>query len=57
MTLLQEIIEWLVLHVHGLVNFLNSRLLHNRMVVFQIYLQFKLQKRNLDPLHVENLTV
>ncbi|KAL2311391.1 hypothetical protein Nmel_003095 [Mimus melanotis] len=24
------------------------------MVVFQIYLQFKLQKRNSDPLHVEN---
>ncbi|KAM7149715.1 kinesin-like protein KIF2A isoform 6-T8 [Molossus nigricans] len=48
MTLLQEIIEWLVLHVHGLVSFLNSLPLHNRMVVFQIYLQFKLQKRNLD---------
>lgn len=42
--------QWLVLHVHGLVSFLNSLPLHNRMVVFQIYLQFKLQKRNLDPL-------
>ncbi|KAJ6669934.1 hypothetical protein lerEdw1_000483 [Lerista edwardsae] len=42
--------KWLVLHVHDLHNFLNSLLRHNRMVVFQIYLQFKLQKRNLDPL-------
>lgn len=43
-------LQWLVLHVHGLVSFLSSLPLHNRMVVFQIYLQFKLQKRNLDPL-------
>lgn len=42
--------QWLVLHVRGLVSFPNSLPLHNRMVVFQIYLQFKLQKRNLDPL-------
>lgn len=42
--------QWLVLHVHGPLSFLNSHLPHNRMVLFQIYLQFKLQKRNLDPL-------
>ncbi|OBS70248.1 hypothetical protein A6R68_01211, partial [Neotoma lepida] len=48
-----KIVKWLVQHVHGLVSFLNSLLLHNRMVVFQIYLQFKLQKRNLDLLDVD----
>ena len=48
--------QWLVLHAHGLVSFLNSLPLHSRMVVFQIYLQFKLQKRNLDPLVCKSCT-
>lgn len=43
-------LQWLVLHVRDLLSFLSSLPPLNRMVVFQIYLQFKLQKRNLDPL-------
>lgn len=43
-------LQWLVLHVHDLLSFPSSLPPLNRMVVFQIYLQFKLQKRNLDPL-------
>jgi len=43
-------LQWLVLHVRGLHSFPSSLPPLNRMVLFQIYLQFKLQKRNLDPL-------
>lgn len=43
-------LQCLVLDARDLLSFLSSLPLLNRMVVFQIYLQFKLQKRNLDPL-------
>lgn len=43
-------LQWLVLHARDLLSFPSSLPPLSRMVVFQIYLQFKLQKRNLDPL-------